>query len=127
MPPAFEAMSSTPWARAFSPITAPFWRCFGTTPIRPSTTRCCDLGGRRGSDPYQSEAAASLRPTPAPWLLADLWITPAMQVLVGQLATQLDQTLSWRILRIKSQPEALVPLTELQQQGGTDLYGNSAV
>ena len=36
--------SSTPWARAFSLITAPLWRCFGRTPIRFSTTRFCGFG-----------------------------------------------------------------------------------
>lgn len=35
MPPAFGAMSFTPLVRAFSPITAPCWRCFFRTPIRP--------------------------------------------------------------------------------------------
>ena len=34
MPPAFGVRSFTPWARAFSLITAPFWRCFGRTPVR---------------------------------------------------------------------------------------------
>ena len=60
-------------------------------------------------------------------LPARLWTSPAVQVLVGQLAIQLDQTLSWRVLSIARQHEAVAPLTEmLQQQGGSDLQCNSA-
>lgn len=55
------------------------------------------------------------------------WTSPAVPVLVGQLATQLDQTLSWRVLSIARQHEAVAPLTQLlQQQGGADLQCNSA-
>jgi len=55
------------------------------------------------------------------------WSSPAVSVLVGQLATQLDKSLSWRVLSIARQHEAVVPFTELlQQQGGTDLQCNSA-
>ena len=55
------------------------------------------------------------------------WTSPAVPVLVGQLATQLDQTFSWRVLSIARQHEAVEPLTQLlQQQGGTELQCNSA-
>ena len=55
------------------------------------------------------------------------WTSPAVPVLVGQLATQLDQTLSWRVLSIARQHEAVAPLTQLlQQQGGVDLQCESA-
>lgn len=55
------------------------------------------------------------------------WTSPAVPVLVGQLATQLDPTLSWRVLSIARQHEAVAPLTQLlQQQGGADLQCNSA-
>ena len=37
-------MSSTPWARVFSPVSAACWRCCVRTPIRFSTTRCCGFG-----------------------------------------------------------------------------------
>ena len=36
-------------------------------------------------------------------LPAGPWASPAVQVLVGQLAIQLDQTLSWRVLSIARQ------------------------
>ena len=50
-----------------------------------------------------------------------------MPVLVGQSATQLDPTLSWRVLSIARQHEAVAPLTQLlQQQGGADLQCNGA-
>ena len=53
--------------------------------------------------------------------------TPAVQVLIGQLATQLDQALSWRVLSIARQHEAVAPLTQmLQLQGGTGLRCESA-
>ena len=53
--------------------------------------------------------------------------SPAVPVLVGQLATQLDQNLSWRVLSIARQHEAVEPLTQLlQQQGGADLQCQSA-
>ena len=55
------------------------------------------------------------------------WITPAVPVLVTQLATQLDQSLSWRVLSIARQHEAVAPLTQLlQQQGGADFQCDSA-
>ena len=55
------------------------------------------------------------------------WITPAVPVLVAQLATQLDQSLSWRVLSIARQHEAVAPLTKLlQQQGGADFQCDSA-
>ena len=48
-------------------------------------------------------------------------------MLVGQLATQLDQSLSWRVLSIARQHEAVAPLTQLlQQQGGPALQCRSA-
>ena len=60
-------------------------------------------------------------------LPAGPWTSSAVQVLVGQLATQLDQTLSWRVLSIARHHEAVAPLTQLlQQQGGPDLQCNSA-
>ena len=53
--------------------------------------------------------------------------SPVVRVLVGQLATQLDQTLSWRVLSIARQHQAVTPLTQLlQDQGGADLQCNSA-
>ena len=55
------------------------------------------------------------------------WTSPAVPVLVGQLANQLDQALSWRVLSIARQHEAVEPLTQLlKQQGGTQLQCNSA-
>ena len=52
-------------------------------------------------------------------LPAGSWTSPAVQAMVGQLATQLDQTLSWRVLSIARQHDAVVPLTHLlQEQGG---------
>ena len=60
-------------------------------------------------------------------LPAGPWASPAVQVLVGQLAIQLDQTLSWRVLSIARQHEAVAPLTKLlQQQGGPALLCSSA-
>ena len=60
-------------------------------------------------------------------LPAGPWTASAVEVLVGQLATQLDQNLSWRVLSIARQHEAVDPLTQiLQQQGGTELQCNSA-
>ena len=60
-------------------------------------------------------------------LPAGPWTSPAVQVLVGQLATQLDQNLTWRVLSIARQHEAVAPLTKLlHQQGGTDLQCSSA-
>ena len=59
-------------------------------------------------------------------LPAGPWTSSAVQVLVGQLATQLDQSLSWRVLSIARQHEAVVPLTQLlQRQGGADLQCES--
>jgi len=55
------------------------------------------------------------------------WNYPAVQVLVGQLATQLDPTLIWRVLSIARQHEAVFPVTQLlQEQGGAGLHCNSA-
>ena len=55
------------------------------------------------------------------------WTSSAVPVLVGQLATQLDQALSWRVLSIARQHDAVLPLTQLlQQQGGPALQCNSA-
>ena len=60
-------------------------------------------------------------------LPAGPWTSSAVEVLVGQLATQLDQSLSWRVFSIAKQHEAVVPLTQLlQQQGGADLQCESA-
>ena len=60
-------------------------------------------------------------------LPAGPWSTPAVPVLVGQLASQLDQALSWRILSIARQHQAVAPLTEfLQQQGGAGFQCDSA-
>ena len=60
-------------------------------------------------------------------LPAGSWTSPGVQVLVGQLATQLDQALSWRVLSIARQHPAVVPLTQLlQQQGGPSLQCHSA-
>ena len=60
-------------------------------------------------------------------LPAGPWNSPAVPVLVGQLATQLDQSLSWRVLSIARQHEAVAPLTQLlQQQGGPALQCRSA-
>ena len=50
-----------------------------------------------------------------------------MNVLIGQLANQLDQTLSWRVLSIANQHEAVAYLTQsLQQLGGAELSCTSA-
>lgn len=46
-------------------------------------------------------------------LPAGPWTSPAVQVLVGQLATQLDQALSWRVMSIARQHDAVAPLTQL--------------
>ena len=55
------------------------------------------------------------------------WTSPAAQVLLGQLATQLDQSLSWQVLSIAHQHEAVVPLTQLlQQQAGSGFQCRSA-
>ena len=55
------------------------------------------------------------------------WCTPAVPVLVGQLATQLDKSLSWSVLSIAHQHQAVAPLTQLlQQQGGPALQCRSA-
>ena len=55
------------------------------------------------------------------------WTSPAVPVLVGQLATQLNQTLSWRVLGIARQHEVVAPLTQLlQQQGGAHFPCESA-
>ena len=55
------------------------------------------------------------------------WSAPAVPVLVGQLATQLDQSLSWRVLSIARQHQAVAPLTQLlQQQGGPTLRCGTA-
>ena len=55
------------------------------------------------------------------------WTSPAVPVLVGQLATQLNQTLSWRVLSIARQHEVVAPLTQLlQQQGGAHFPCESA-
>ena len=60
-------------------------------------------------------------------LPAGPWSSSAVQVLVGQLATHLDPSLSWRVLSIAHQHEAVAPLTQLlQQQGGAALDCNSA-
>ena len=60
-------------------------------------------------------------------LPAGPWTASAVEVLVGQLATQLDQNLSWRVLSIARQHEAVEPLTKLLQlQGGEDLQCDSA-
>jgi len=60
-------------------------------------------------------------------LPAGPWSSSAVQVLVGQLATHLDPSLSWRVLSIARQHPAAAPLTQLlQQQGGSDLQCNSA-
>jgi len=60
-------------------------------------------------------------------LPAGSWTASAVEVLVGQLATQLDQNLSWRVLSIARQHEAVEPLTQLLQlQGGEDLQCDSA-
>jgi len=59
-------------------------------------------------------------------LPAGPWTSSAVRVLVGQLATQLDQSLSWRILSIAHQHQAVAPLTQLlQQQGGPALQCRS--
>ena len=56
------------------------------------------------------------------------WTSPAVPVLVGQLATQLDQTLSWRVLSIARQHEAVEPLTQLlQQQGGATFSATAPI
>ena len=55
------------------------------------------------------------------------WNSSAVPVLVGQLATQLDPNLSWRVLSIARHHEAVAPLTQLlQQQGGSALRCRSA-
>ena len=55
------------------------------------------------------------------------WECSAVPVLVGQLATQLDQSLSWRVLSIARQHQAVAPLTQLlQQQGGPSLRCGTA-
>ena len=60
-------------------------------------------------------------------LPAGQWSNPAVPVLVGQLASQLDQSLSWRVLSIARQHQAVAPLTQLlQQQGGPALECRSA-
>ena len=60
-------------------------------------------------------------------LPAGRWTDPSVQVLVGQLATELDQNLAWRVLSIARQHEAVAPLTQLlQQYGGTELKCTSA-
>ena len=60
-------------------------------------------------------------------LPAGPWTASTVEVLVGQLATELDQNLSWRVLSIARQHEAVVPLTQLlQQQGGAELQCKSA-
>ena len=60
-------------------------------------------------------------------LPAGSWSSSAVQVMVGQLATQLDQALAWRVLSIARQHDAVAPLTQLlQQQGGPDLQCSSA-
>jgi len=60
-------------------------------------------------------------------LPAGPWTSSAVPVLVGQLATQLDQALSWRVLSIARQHDAVAPLTQLlQQHGGPALQCQSA-
>ena len=60
-------------------------------------------------------------------LPAGPWTASTVEVLVGQLATELDQNLSWRVLSIARRHEAVEPLTQLlQQQGGADLQCQSA-
>ena len=55
------------------------------------------------------------------------WNSRAVPVLVGQLATQLDQNLSWSVLSIARHHEAVAPLTQLlQQKGGSALQCRSA-
>lgn len=60
-------------------------------------------------------------------LPAGPWMSSAVPVLVGQLATQLDQALSWRVMSIARQHDAVAPLTQLlQQHGGPALQCQSA-
>ena len=60
-------------------------------------------------------------------LPAGPWTASAVEVFVGQLATQLDQNLSWRVLSIARQHEVVAPLTQLlQQQGGAHFPCESA-
>ena len=60
-------------------------------------------------------------------LPAGPWTSSAVQVLVGQLATQLDRSFSWKVLSIARQNDAVAPLTKLlQQQGSADLHCDSA-
>ena len=62
---------------------------------------------------------------PALSLPAAPWTASAVEVLVGQLATQLDQNLSQRVLSIAGQHEA-VELTQLLHQQGVRMQCNSA-
>ena len=55
------------------------------------------------------------------------WSAPAVAVMVGQLASMLEQELTWQVLSIARHHEAVAPLTQmLQQQGGPTLKCKSA-
>ena len=54
------------------------------------------------------------------------WSASAVEVLVGQLSTLLDHNLSWRVLSIARQHEAVEPLAQLLQEQGGDLRCTNA-
>ena len=49
-------------------------------------------------------------------LPADSWTSPVVQVWVAQFASQLESGLSWRVLSIAHQHDAVAPLTQLLQE-----------
>lgn len=58
-------------------------------------------------------------------LPSESWDSPAVKVLVGQLATHLEPNLSWLVMSIAREHDAVVPFTQmLQQKSGADLQCN---
>lgn len=86
------------------------------------------IADRRSNSVYSREELLRLLNHPLRLSLpAGPWSASAVEVLVGQLAIQLDQNLSWRVLSIARQHEAVEPLSQLlQQQGGAELQCKSA-
>ena len=86
------------------------------------------IADRRSNWVYsQAELLARLGHPLRLGLPAGPWTSSAVPVLVGQLATQLDQDLSWLVLSIARQHEAVAPLAHLLlQHGGPSLQCQSA-
>ena len=58
-------------------------------------------------------------------LPSESWDSPAVEVLVGQLATHLEPNLSWLVMSVAREHDAVVPFTQmLKQKSGSDLQCN---